>query len=226
MLNESKQPWRMVLRDVLARSDDAPVERVSLIGSGWDDESFEFRLTDTCAELHETDEAVDGWQAECAIGANRDAVALDEAEALNIWQSVCQRVNQHSADRETTHGVRRRRFLSVSWPFALAATLLVGIALPTLGWWSYRQMVGSGAMPSALDQQVGVVELPAAARVEPVATVVAPAVERTGRHASKVRPVTKKGGSMGLLMASYKSDGRQSSVSDALVTARYEGSKW
>lgn len=226
MLNESKQPWRMVFRDVFARSDDTPIESDLLIGSGWHDESCEPDLTDMSADRHDADEAAQRWQAECAIGATQDAVALNEAEALNIWQSVCQRVNQHSTDRENTQGVRRRRFLSVSWPFALAATLLVGMALPTLGRWFYREAIGSIAMPSALTQPAGLVELPAAARAEPVAVGMAPTVERTGRHAPKVRSVTKKDEPIGLLMASYKSDGRQSSVPDELVTARYEGSKW
>ncbi|MCS6803643.1 MAG: hypothetical protein RMM98_10350 [Acidobacteriota bacterium] len=268
MLNESKQTWRMVFKDIFASSDEVPpagdssVSSVwdddssdpvvvdSFVSSAWDDGSFEFHLNDMSADLpaaNEAGERVGGvspwmemasadlpaadqadeeWQAACAIGADHHAVALTEAEAVTLWQSICQRIAQRGTATEVTHAVRQNRFKPASWPLALAATLLVGMALPTFGWFSYRQIVGSVGMPSALNHHASGAGPPAAAPVEPIATGEPPARAVVVRRASKAPSAMEKNEPLGLLMATYKSDSHRSSVSAELVTARYQGSGW
>lgn len=244
MLNESKQTWRMVFKDIFASSDEVPpagdssVSSVwdddssdpvvvdSFVSSAWDDGSFEFHLNDMSADLPAADQADEEWQAACAIGADHHAVALTEAEAATLWQSICQRIAQRGTATEVTHAVRQNRFKPASWPLALAATLLVGMALPTFGWFSYRQIVGSVGMPSALNYHAIGAGPPAAAPVEPIATGETPARAVVVRRASKAPSAMEKNEPLGLLMATYKSDSHQSSVSAELVTARYQGSGW
>jgi hypothetical protein len=224
MLNESKEQWRMVFRDIFAPPDDDVREVDTSFGSRWRDETFELEVNDMSDDQSGPTDAARWWEEECRVEADEDVVTVAEAETVEMWQSVCQRVNRETTGIETANVIRNGRAMPAYWPFALAATLLIGMAVPTFGWWSYRQMFAPTPMPSALAQRAAVVEPLAGARVEPVGATVRVGTRKAARHTPKVQSPVKKNEHIRLIMATYKSDDRQQPVSDEVMTARYDGS--
>jgi len=117
MINESKEPWRWLLKDAFVATDDvARASEEEPADAQWWDGELDVDASQWGEVLLTEEEAVLRWEENRDVEAGVYVEMLDKEEMDQMWQSVRQRVRSDSKristmEREQEPGGRTRASL-------------------------------------------------------------------------------------------------------------------